>query len=250
MPIDLERLMRMGLISGDSAARMGQRLNAAGQDVAAQYQAMPSWADKAQAQVDDPRDPVQRLREGTDTELAMGMVGPGTIKGPRGPGRRGLSRGEGTNEKFTRPVDPTADLTAASQPMTDEAFQNALNDPASRLQRLYGRYGGTPPDAANSNKSQAQIKAELPEPLSRADRDWQNYGVRMHPDEVLNSEVVWGAGRLGAEQGLGRAESFAQAANDLWRRMGANRYITPEQARRHIAVEEGRMRGIKGVEGR
>jgi len=103
---------------------------------------------------------------------------------------------------------------------------------------------GKPPEPANTNVSQAQVKAMLPEPLSRRERDWQNYGKHMSPDDVLGSEVVWSAAALGQESGLGRAEEFAAAANDLWKRMGANRYITPELAERYMRVEEAKAKGI------
>ena len=108
-------------------------------------------------------------------------------------------------------------------------------------------FASQPGGAANQNVSQAEVKAMLPPPLSRAERDWQNYGRRMSPDDVLGSEPVWSWANLYQQQGLGRAEGFADAANDFWQRMGANRYITPEQARRHMAVEEAKMRGIGAV---
>jgi hypothetical protein len=106
--------------------------------------------------------------------------------------------------------------------------------------------------AANQNRSpeeiQAEIKNNLPEPLSYFERSWQNYGQHLSPDDVLQSEVTWGAANLAADAGTGRAEGFAAMANYLWNRMGANRYISPDLARRYMAVEEGRMRGIRALE--
>jgi hypothetical protein len=104
---------------------------------------------------------------------------------------------------------------------------------------------GAPPPPSNVNVSQQQVRDMIPEPLPRQDRDWQNYGRNMSPDEVMGSEPVWGA--AATAEGQGRAEAFAEAANDMWRRMGANRYITPEIARRYMATEEAKMRGIAPV---
>ncbi|WP_454916546.1 hypothetical protein [Xanthobacter sediminis] len=100
-----------------------------------------------------------------------------------------------------------------------------------------------PASPVNANASPQEVRAMIPEPLSRQDRDWQNYGRFMSPDDVLGSEAVWGAASSGAD----RAQSFADAANDLWRRMGANRYMSPDMARRYMAVEEAKMRGIQPV---
>lgn len=96
---------------------------------------------------------------------------------------------------------------------------------------------------ANINTSQAEIAASI-HPLSRKDRDWQNYGRHMTPEDVLDSEVVWGAAALAKDAGGGRAEAFAAAANDLWGRMGANQYISPELARKYIARKEAEARGF------
>lgn len=105
--------------------------------------------------------------------------------------------------------------------------------------------GPRPGEPANVNTSQAEIRESLPGPLSLFERNWQNYGSRMTPDEVMGSEPVWGAAQQYADQGLGRSQGFAAAANDMWQRMGANRYITPEMAQRYMNVEEAKQRGIK-----
>jgi len=103
------------------------------------------------------------------------------------------------------------------------------------------------PVAANRNVSQQQIKEMVGQPLSQFDRDWQNYISKMSPDEVMGSDPVWAAANRAAEQGVGRAKGFADAANSFWQRMGANRYISEEQARRYMAIEEAKMRGIGTV---
>src|SRR6516164_8850883 len=69
----------------------------------------------------------------------------------------------------------------------------------------------------------------------------------MSPDEVPASEIVWAVANRAAEAGEGRAEGFAAAVNALWQRMGANRYMSVEQARRYMRVEEARLRGIEPV---
>ncbi len=97
----------------------------------------------------------------------------------------------------------------------------------------------TPRPAANA-------RPEVGPPLSLMDRNWQNYGQHMKPDDVVSSEAVWGgARRLSEETGVPVQNAFAQLANDMWQRMGANRYITPDSARR----EMGKQRGIGAVEG-
>lgn len=103
---------------------------------------------------------------------------------------------------------------------------------------------GLSPPANDAMRMRPASGLDLPPPLTPLERNWQNYGKRMSPDDVLTSEAVWGHATRGAEAGLGRAESFAQAANDLWQRMGANRYVSPDMARRYIAQEESRMRGF------
>ncbi len=124
-------------------------------------------------------------------------------------------------------------------------------NPFVQMGRVRGEGAGggytPPPKAANTNTSQAEIKASI-QPLSLKDRNWQNYGSNMHPDEVLTSEPVWGgARRLAEEKGIPAHEAFADLANDLWQRMGANRYISPEMAKSYMRIQRGEAAGISSV---
>jgi hypothetical protein len=96
------------------------------------------------------------------------------------------------------------------------------------------------PKAANVNTSKAEVLADLPLPLPPSDRIWQNYVKRMGPDEMLKSEPVWStAENLSAAKGISPSEAFAEVANDMFGRMGANRFMTPAQAKMHMARERG-----------
>jgi hypothetical protein len=96
------------------------------------------------------------------------------------------------------------------------------------------------PKAANVNTSKAEVLADLPPPLSPSDRIWQNYVKRMGPDEMLKSGPVWSAAEnLSAAKGISPSEAFAEVANDMFGRMGANRFMTPAQAKMHMARERG-----------
>jgi len=96
------------------------------------------------------------------------------------------------------------------------------------------------PKAANVNTSKAEVLADLPPPLPPSDRIWQNYVKRMGPDEMLKSEPVWSAAEnLSAAKGISPSEAFAEVANDMFGRMGANRFMTPAQAKMHMARERG-----------
>jgi hypothetical protein len=102
---------------------------------------------------------------------------------------------------------------------------------------------GKASEAANEN-----AKFELPEIKSWEDQQWDNYVKRMSPDELLTSETLWGgAKRLSDDVGISESEAFAQLANRFWRRMGANRYITPELAKRYMKVERAKLDGIQGA---
>jgi hypothetical protein len=82
------------------------------------------------------------------------------------------------------------------------------------------------------------IRDLIPPPLSWEEKIWQNYGKRMSPDDVLQSESVWGgAQQLHQHTGMPEHEGFAQVANMLWRRMGAKERISPEEAKQYIADE-------------
>ena len=123
--------------------------------------------------------------------------------------------------------------------------------------RLAGGGGGfrlgsiQPPSAANANASLDEIRAMLPEPLSVNERIWQNYvrPLKMTPDEMLASEPVWSAA---LERGAGNLQrthaAFADIANDMFSRMGVNRYMTPETARLYMNAERARFgKGLKLV---
>ena len=69
------------------------------------------------------------------------------------------------------------------------------------------------------------------EPLTLAEHHWQNHGQHLTADEVLTSWPVRECAELAADHGLDPAFGFADAANDLWQRMGDSRRITVEQAR-------------------
>ena len=169
-----------------------------------------------------------KLMQTWPAKLAQSAYGAVTLPGDVYAGRVAPD----SDEAIGRAAD-MAGLLAGGAPITAE--RGAL-----------GAFGGKPRMGipANMNVSQKEIIEMIPPPLSRMDRDWQNYGRFMKPDDVLDSEVVWGAGNLGAEQGLGRAESFASAANDLWKRMGANRFITPELARKYMLRQEKSSAGF------
>jgi hypothetical protein len=65
------------------------------------------------------------------------------------------------------------------------------------------------------------------QPLLTKERILNNYSRSMTPDEVMHSEPVWrGAARLAAEKGISESEAFAELANAMWQRQGANRYIS------------------------
>ena len=102
---------------------------------------------------------------------------------------------------------------------------------------------------ANQNVSQAAVKAALPGELSIEDRTWQNYASKVvHPDEVLSSEALWGgAARIAERDGISNAEAFSYLANDIWKRMGANKFITPQMAQKHI-LEERTKFAVPAVE--
>lgn len=102
----------------------------------------------------------------------------------------------------------------------------------------------SPPAPANEN---IPLADRLPPPLSRMERDWQNYGSKMSPDEVLQSEPVWGAAQLGKENGTGEAKSFADMANFFWQRMGANRFISEEQAAKILRAQRIKDLGIREI---
>ncbi len=99
---------------------------------------------------------------------------------------------------------------------------------------------------ANSNVSQAEVIADLPPPLSTNDRIYQNYAKSMSPDEMLKSEPVWSASaNLSESKGISPGEAFAEIANDMFRRMGANRYMTPRAARVYMARERAHLREVE-----
>ena len=101
------------------------------------------------------------------------------------------------------------------------------------------------PRPANLNTSQAQVKQSLPPPKAFMDRIWDNYAKNMTPEEFLKSEPAWsGAARLSEAQGISESEAFAQLANEMFSRMGANHFMTPQTARKFM----GQERGIKPVE--
>ncbi len=94
---------------------------------------------------------------------------------------------------------------------------------------------------ANANVSQAEVVANLPQ-LSANDRIYQNYVKSMTPDEMLKSEPVWSASsNLASSKGISPGEAFAEVANDMFRRMGANRFMTPRAARVYMARERGHL---------
>lgn len=94
--------------------------------------------------------------------------------------------------------------------------------------------------AVPTGTTYAEIIDKIPPPLSRADRDWQNYGQYLKPDDVMGSESVWGRGSLYADEGQDRAQGMADAANDFWKRMGVDRSITRDQAAEYMGSEQGK----------
>lgn len=97
--------------------------------------------------------------------------------------------------------------------------------------------------AANLNDA-AAAPMGLPGPLSLSERTWQNYASKLRdPEEVLQLDALWSP-----RDGVNPAEHFAGLANDMWQRMGANRYMTPEMADRYMRIERGKLAGIQPVE--
>ena len=77
-------------------------------------------------------------------------------------------------------------------------------------------------------------------PVQFLDRIWNNYASRMSPDEFLKSEPLWSSAQQVSDQmGMSYAGAFAHVANAMFSRMGANRHLTDEAARRFIARERG-----------
>jgi len=146
-------------------------------------------------------------------------------------------------------TDATPDPVIAGQQYAMERPRNPFEQiVGGRIRGGEGGAGG-PPRPANQNVSQEEVRRMIPEPLTLEERAWQNYGRQMHPDDVMKSESVWGGAKRIAEQhGISEAEGFAHMANDLWKRMGANRYMSPEMAKRYMRVERARMMGIKSAE--
>jgi hypothetical protein len=100
------------------------------------------------------------------------------------------------------------------------------------------------PRPANTNPAQAEVISGLPPPLTANERIYNNYvrSLRMTPDEMLKSEPVWStAANLAQERGMPPHEAFAQVVNDMYQRMGANQYITPQQAKLLMARERGQI---------
>jgi hypothetical protein len=93
----------------------------------------------------------------------------------------------------------------------------------------------------NLNVSNADLLANvIPPPLSTMERTWQNYTKRMTPEEMLQSEAVWGGARnLSEQEGIKEYEAFANLANDYYGRKGINQFMTPEAARKYMAKERG-----------
>ncbi len=105
--------------------------------------------------------------------------------------------------------------------------------------------GGRP---ANSNVSQAEVIANLPPPLSATDRIYQNHvrPLKMSPDEMLKSEPMWStAANVSEARGVPLSDAFAEVANDVFRKMSANRYMTPRMARVFIARERAHLREVE-----
>ena len=117
--------------------------------------------------------------------------------------------------------------------------------------RIGGGGGITP---ANRNFNQKEFVANLKQP-SIEEKTWNNYGRHMEkPDDVLNTKhpmqgALWGSARDIAERtGMSEAQAFSKVVNHVWQQMGANRYMSPEAARRYLNIERGRAGGISAVE--
>lgn len=138
------------------------------------------------------------------------------------------------------PLDiPTLDIPTVGKPRVDAAdFSGSVMSRGAAAARLKSA------KPANQNASRKEIIESLPPPKSFMDRIWDNYAKRMTPDEFLESEPLWGGAKnLSEASGISESEAFAQIANEIFGRMGANRYMTPQNARSYI----GRARGIGAV---
>lgn len=84
----------------------------------------------------------------------------------------------------------------------------------------------------------------LPQPLTIEDRAWQNYASKMSPDEFLKSEALWGGSkRLSEQNGTLWHEEFANLANEMFGRMGVNKFLSPTAAHKIM----GEQRGVGAV---
>ncbi|HEX4828318.1 MAG TPA: hypothetical protein VFV12_08835, partial [Xanthobacteraceae bacterium] len=150
-------------------------------------------------------------------------------------------------DQWGQPGAPEPPSYTAYDPVmtADLAAEEAAARRAGEDRQASYEFGGEPGKPANVNTSQKEIIENLPPPLSLSERTWRNYASRMTPDEMMHSEAVWGgARRIAEETGMPESEAFAQLLNDMWGRAGANRHITPAQARRFM----GQERGIRAVE--
>jgi len=113
-----------------------------------------------------------------------------------------------------------------------------------------GRTAAAPRPANIAGMSQAEIKNMLEaqrQPETYADYVYNKVRSWATPDDILNSDALWYMAQQKANTGVDFSQAFADLANEVWSRMGANRYITPRMAQSHINRERASLAGIQLV---
>lgn len=122
-------------------------------------------------------------------------------------------------------------LEGGNDNQMSRAARQALRESLLQGKKSFEDSLGTP----SAKISMEDIEDRLPPPKSFMDRIWDNYAKRMTPEEFLQSEPLWsGAHQMSQETGMPEYEAFAYIANQIFQRMEANRYMTPQAAKRFM----------------
>jgi hypothetical protein len=99
---------------------------------------------------------------------------------------------------------------------------------------------------ANENLSAAGIRSQKEQyawqvrKYGLGEEYLKNFSPRQDPESLLRSYRVWEDSKtLSDLTGIPRHETFAIIVNSVWQRMGANRWITPDQAKLFMSKAAG-----------